>query len=157
MLSSQQEADLYKQIYQKWLDAVRPFHIRLGNTFDSTKPETKWNTYACEYFLNMIALFPDGQVTPCCKYIAHPDYEKFPNILKNSMQDILQHKTLLKYKKIEMNTIFDINPECYACNLLDKCNAGCRMEAFIENTDILEKDTRNCELMKITENFYEID
>ena len=155
MLSAQKEADLYKKIYQKWLDANKPFDIRLGDTFDSAKLPTKWNTYACEYFFNTIVIFPDGQVTPCCKYIAHPDYNNFPNILKNSVQNILRNKTLLKYKTIEMNTIFALNPECYSCELMDKCNTGCRMDAFIAHNNILKKDERHCEVMKLTKNLYE--
>jgi radical SAM protein with 4Fe4S-binding SPASM domain len=147
-LAVDEELEIYEKIYKKWNNLNKPFEIRLGNIFDSTNPETKWNKYICEYFRDTITLFPDGQLVPCCKYIVHEDYQKFPNIFKHKLQDVLKNSLLNDIKKQEMNTIYKQNPECIDCNLLDKCNAGCRIEAYLETKNMEIKDKRNCELMK---------
>ena len=154
MLTPEEEIDVYKSIYNLWLKNNKPFHIRLGNTFDSTNPNTKWENYICEYFRNTITLFPDGQITPCCKYIIHKDYSRFPNIFKNSMEEILTDPLLVSFKNDKMENIFIHNPECRYCELLDKCNAGCRMESYLNNYSKYTKDHRNCKLMKLSVNIF---
>jgi radical SAM protein with 4Fe4S-binding SPASM domain len=153
-LSIKDEADFYKKIYVKWLNANKPFEIRLGNTFDSTNPETEWENYVCEYFRDTITLFPDGQITPCCKYIIHNDYKNFPNIFDDDLKQVFHYSILSEIKNQLMVEVLNYNPECKNCKLLAKCNAGCRMEAYLETKDKLLKDIRNCNLMKETENYY---
>jgi len=143
-----EELKTYKTIYERWKKANQPFDIRLGNTFDSTNPETKWGKYVCEYFRSTITLFPDGQLTPCCKYIAHEDYEKFPNIFNQEITSIFENSLLSEIKNEKMTEILSQNPECTNCDLLDKCNTGCRMEAYLETKNVQIKDNRNCDLMK---------
>lgn len=153
-LKIDEEIRTYNKIYKKWKTNDKPFHIRLGNTFDSTSPETKWEEYVCEYFRDTITLFPDGKVLPCCKYIIHESYESFPNIFENKMDDIYTHSLLSEIKNKKMNEIYIQNPECENCNLLDKCNAGCRIEAYLETNNINTKDERNCKLMKKSISLY---
>jgi radical SAM protein with 4Fe4S-binding SPASM domain len=154
-LSVKEELNIYKKIYDKWVNANKPFDIRLGNTYDSANPDTKWAKYVCEYFRDTITLFPDGQITPCCKYIIYDDYQKFPNIFDDDLKQIFDNSILSKIKNQLMTEILDYNPECKTCELLSECNAGCRMEAYLETKNLLLKDVRNCNLMKQTEHNYE--
>jgi radical SAM protein with 4Fe4S-binding SPASM domain len=147
-LTVSKEQEIYKIIYDKWVKADMPFDIRLGNTFDSKKTDDKWNKYVCEYFRNTITLFPDGQLTPCCKYIIHDDYDKFPNIFKHSEDEIFVNSSLADIKNLRMKEKLEFNKTCKACILLDKCNAGCRMETYLESKSEDMHDYRNCELMK---------
>ena len=143
-----EEVNMYKILYTKWEDEGKPFDIRLGNTFDSKNVATKWNNYVCEYFRETITVFPDGQLTPCCKYIAHKDYKLFPNIFKNSDDEIFTRSLLKDYKDLKFSDVIHANPDCISCDLLDKCNMGCPMESYLENGNFLERDNRNCTIMK---------
>jgi radical SAM protein with 4Fe4S-binding SPASM domain len=154
-LSVDEEIELYKTIHIKWIQSGKPFGIRLGDVFDSTKNDELWDTYVCEYFRNTIALFPDGEIAPCCKYITHKDYSLFPNIFNNTISEILQSDMLLKYKNLLMNDFYKENPHCYECHYNAKCNGGCRMEVYLESQKLLSKCNRTCLLMnKIQENEY---
>lgn len=147
------EIGLYDMLYKKWISHGRPFDIRLGNVFDSSKQPAKWKTYMCEYFRDTVALFPDGQITPCCKYIAHPSYEKFPNIFRDSVMDILQSCLLLEYKNQLMKDFLQNNVHCSLCRHLSKCNGGCRMDAFLESNNMWAKCERLCSLMCKIDNY----
>ena len=148
MLSVNEEIEIYKILKNKWLCMNKPFEIRLGNVFDSMNSNAKWVNYVCEYFRDTISLFPDGQLTPCCKYIIHENYMEFPNIFKNSDDQIFKKSILAEIKNFAMERIFERNPECKDCDLLDTCNTGCRMEAYLCNKEMNLKDLRNCDLMK---------
>ena len=148
-ISIYNEQELYKKIYSKWINANKPFEIRLGNTFDSKKTDEKWTQYVCEYFRNTISIFPDGQITPCCKYIIHEDYKKFPNIFIHSKEQIFEDSLLVEIKNLEMSDKLMFNRSCQICDLADNCNAGCRMETYLESKSSFMRDKRNCELLKM--------
>jgi radical SAM protein with 4Fe4S-binding SPASM domain len=120
----------------------------LSDTFDSSQNGKAGEIYVCEYFRNTITLFPDGQITQCCKYVTFPEYNQFPNIFTNNISEILNSELLLKHKNLLMKDFHQDNEECADCKNIARCNGGCRMEAYLESKNISSKCNRTCLLMK---------
>ena len=59
---------------------------------------------------------------------------------------------LKKIKSITIDDVLQKNSSCKNCHLMDACQFGCRINAYLDTGDIFNKEPKNCLLIK---NYYE--
>lgn len=150
----EKEIETYRNVMELWLEDDRPFELSLGSLMSNRRDgKNKCVTpkYTCQYFSSVITILPDGRLLPCCRFIEHPDTMKHSKtIFEEPMVKQLKNSVLrnVKYRKIQDLTKKSENKECKTCNLLNICQMGCSINAYLESgcLDIHEK--RHCVLMK---------
>lgn len=137
---------VFRKLFQYWYESKPEYGIRLGNLYSSTGAEAQWETYQCEYFRDYIAVFPDGKVAPCCKYIQNENFGLFPDFITHDFEDILLQ--MYEFKNRSMSDFLKNNNECTVCKELSKCNGGCMMETTKYERHENKKDAYQCQLHK---------
>jgi Fe-coproporphyrin III synthase len=152
-LSFVQEGECYLKVFNWWLDDNKPFALSLRGVL-TNKREMDGNLpkiqYICEYFRSTVTLMPDGMLIPCCRYIECSDImQEMKNIFLRSIKEQTQKSTLKQIKNTTIQELlsYDNNKNCRNCDLLDACQLGCRINAYIETGDLYEKEKNNCNLM----------
>jgi radical SAM protein with 4Fe4S-binding SPASM domain len=154
------EGEIYLKILHYWFNDNKPFGLALGGVFNYSKLpsendhlEKDSKQYICDYFKSTIAILPDGKLVPCCRYITHAKImSKMEAVFQRSIKEQVQNSPLKQIKNIKVAKMFKKNNECEKCSLLDVCQLGCRINAYLESGDIFSKENRNCLLMK---NYYD--
>ena len=155
-LTWQEEGECYVKIFKEWLNDNKPFSLSLGSVFTHKRnpngsfPKTK---YICEYMRSSITLLPDGILVPCCRYISHTEtMDKMKNALQDPIKEQIKNSELKKIKNTTIGDALQKNSSCKKCHLIDACQLGCRINAYLNTGDIFNKEEKNCVLMR---NYYE--
>lgn len=161
----QQEGEFYRKLIDLWIIDGKPFDLRLGGVLtkkravDDLLPKIK---YACSYFRNTITMTPDGVLIPCCRYIACKDVmNNMESVFNRSIAKQIVDSKLRDIKNITMQNMLkiDFNANCRQCELINACQLGCRVDAYLESNDIMHRSQKNCSLMQCfyMKYFYEFD
>ena len=104
----------------------------------------------CAHVRKGMYVSPQGNVLPCMSMVGTPIEERFPNMLKTPLEEILAACSL--YMDIICFTVEDFmnrNPECRECEYREECCGGCRATAVRDHpADYLAKDPEVCEYFK---------
>jgi radical SAM protein with 4Fe4S-binding SPASM domain len=160
-ISVDDEADLYRQIFEKWLENDKPFHLSLGNLFRSGKcsgddpmnevPDIyDLNTSVCNYYKDEVVILPNGDVVACNAFMNIPGLNSMGNVLEKSLSVIWSSERMRNIKNISVKDLLskEENRECESCNKLSICGLGCRVTAYTETGNFLSKDPRMCTITK---------
>ncbi|HOP26192.1 MAG TPA: radical SAM protein [Candidatus Sabulitectum sp.] len=105
---------------------------------DGNLRKTEGNAFACGGGRVKIAVFPNGDVSPCDHI---PDLI-LGNILHSQLEDILNGPGMNEFTSI-LNGKRNRNPRCRSCEYLDFCSGGCPVEA-INTGDLNAIDRLSC-------------
>ena len=127
--------DVYPHfIYGSLLD----MQIRLADFRSNSLCESSGKAYSCGGGVNRIAIFPNGDVTPC----DHLPDTVLGNLSSQSLYEILNSDNMqaftdfISQKRIDAST-------CMECQYIDFCTGGCPIEA-INSNDVIGYDRHSC-------------
>jgi len=154
ILSVDEEANIYGIVMKLWLDDERPFQLTLGSLMTNRRDENNiliYPEYVCQYFRSVVTMMPDGRLLPCCRYIAHPDIMRLSkSIFENEMSYQFKRSVICEIKNLKICDVLRLpeNEDCRTCPLLNVCQMGCPINAFMESGYINIREKRHCQLMR---------
>lgn len=104
----------------------------------------KENDFGCTAGKDNFAVDGYGNVYGCSLMISEPELIA-GNILEDSLDNIWNNSRL--FQKMRQNNLTDLVGDCKNCDLLDKCQAGCRACAFSLTKSLVGSD-RRCPICK---------
>jgi len=124
---------------------------RLSAEFEKDIPEAAFGKATmCSHVRRSMYVSPKGNVLPCMSMVGTPIEEKFPNMLKTPLEEILDGGSLyMDFTNFRISDYMAHNPECRECRYMAACCGGCRALAVQDvSTDYLAKDPITCEYFK---------
>lgn len=103
----------------------------------------------CGVLRQHLYISPQGNVLPCMSIDGMKIADKFPNIFKTPLKDILSDSFYIEATNYRVKDYWQHNKECETCEHRLKCLAGCRAMALnYDDNDYLALDKRTCLLVK---------
>jgi len=159
------------EMFQAYLDYIpefiadgMPMSLELGGFFNYSKdsdeisatsdkrvPEDKFSkVFMCTSVRRSMYVSPQGNVLPCMSMVGTPVEDRFPNLLDQPLEEILDSSSLyMDIVNYRISDYLEHNPECRECEYKASCCGGCRAVALRDTPDdYLAPDLVICEYYK---------
>ena len=90
----------------------------------------------------------EGMVAPCMMMADHPFAERFPNLHKTPLREILGDSEIMKLSQARVADVRNGNDECRKCPYLEKCSGGCRQAALVQTNNYYGPELSACRFFK---------
>ena len=155
-VGDQRLADECENILAMWQRDGEPFTLALEAFFSQTvppkppreKPPFSPRQFACECCQARLYVTQDGVLMPCACYEDTEYNAQFPNLTKAGWAEAWQNPALQHIRGVTIADVLQDNPDCAACEYLQECAMGCRMNSILAGNGLTGRDEMVCGLLQ---------